>query len=304
MTLMCLLIFGSWTELTVRLATRDLRADMRVLKVMADNQAYRMQCISGESEDDQDLDSDGGLVAGYELVFIDDDEYQIQVDCTLSTLEPYVVRYGSLPFGVRAVRGAGVRYEPEGDRTLMDASVVLQQQYRSMIVGIMDGEVFSRFGSVEEWDGPHEIIPEATCSQSGYICCAGVDAQPKGEELRQVSDCPGECFSGCQQRPYVSSFTTYPVLNINAQVLEVTNQDDITFSYEVEHYEPYMGPLVLVFGDGEEVQIQNTGQQKHSYTCEERECYFLATIVLDSEEYSLRNSYSDEIEVIVNRVDN
>ncbi len=157
--------------------------------------------------------------------------------------------------------------------------------------------------------------PVSTCQAHNYQCCS-LDLQSGlGEQFTEVNDCPKSCYQSCLLRPVILSFNTRPSMDDATRTVEINAGEVITFSYVIGNgkKDVFQGQLstamkesffekvqtilnkendgsigggialpldvVIDFGDGNQFKGENAQETfDHNYVCQNKTCYFQATI--------------------------
>lgn len=228
-----------------------------------------------------DEESQESVYNGFQLRFINERQYQLEVNCLQR--DPVVMEAMQLPAMVVKTSGsAGFFYNLE-ERSL-SGEVTLEFLGRSRTVSVnTEQQVAQRSGATEYWS-PN---PRSFCSAFGYTCCDAVTQSPVGEGLSSgVVDCPGSCFSSCQQRPVLLSFQSDPRVDAETRATRIQGSSVLViFSFLFDDSESAIREVTIDFGDGEnELVFTAEGRFEKEYRCESAGgCIYTVTIQAEDE---------------------
>ena len=217
---------------------------------------YILQCRQKGAVDTTDA------IDHFQLRFVDDRNFTVEVVCTNFPLDPINVERKTLPMLVRKVPGSsgviwgeergGVELEVLGRRR----DIFVEQ--REVVVAAPG----SNLGAA---------MPLTSCQGYGFQCCQSETVMGTGASYEGVSDCPKTCYSQCVARPVILSFTADPFPEGNSRFVSVMAGESVTFSYVASTPDNKKGsaPLVVIqYGDGtQEEERKLNGSFSHQYTC-------------------------------------
>lgn len=229
------------------------------------------------------------ITAEYQLRFLTDREYTLEVVCDESAKNPILISRKKLPLLVSKVPGSsGIL--PDAPLSGIRLTVFAEQLgfVRELVGHIPDFLVRERAvvlsqGAVLADKDPEElgVGPVTSCEGYGFMCCDAQTQMGAGESLAGAQDCPSSCFSSCITRPVLLSFTTDPFINPQTRSLTVAPGGTVSFHYVADAGKSDELNAILRFGDGEQVQLQGTtGSTEHKYTCPRQSCTYTAQIEL------------------------
>jgi hypothetical protein len=234
-----------------------------LLYVQHNQASYIKQCkLKGNT-------SNTKVLSRLQLRFVSPQKYVSEIICDQFPNDPIVLSQESLPpFVQKAVGYSGVIWgtNPSG--------VVLELWGRQTNTGVINEEIKS--SSVYK---PSQLQPQTSCGGYGQICCQIDTQKGVGQVNSQANDCPENCFTSCQERPVVLSFTTDPFFDEQSRLLQIVPDTAVTFAYVASSTQK-QAPLVTInFGDGTDSTATSTGltgQFSHTYTCGNGDCTFTA----------------------------
>ncbi len=225
----------------------------------------------------------------YQLRFLSDTEYALELVCGTSAKEPVLIARKTLPLLVSKVPGSSglLPKEPlSGVRLTMFAEQFdLVREYigsvpaffvRERAVVLSDGVVLVNSDAIELGVGPN-----TSCEGYGYTCCDTQTQMGAGESIGGIESCPASCFSSCITRPVLLSFTTAPFLNPQTRSVTIAPGGSVSFHYVADAGKSSNLQVLIKFGDGKTEQLQSaTGSVEHTYTCGSGSCQYKAQIEL------------------------
>lgn len=255
----------------------------------------RQAALATESEVKDEKGGDKlpeSYVAGYQLRFLNEKDYVIELVCESYVKKNLVLDQKTLFGGLRKIEGSGafipLKKSQGGIESRENNGVVVRQYYRKLFVGLKDGVVSLAYIRPEEVYGAR--APETTCSGWSGVCCINNTAIGAGKQMLS-SDCDA-CFQACLEQPIVTQFY---VLSDDYEDNEGMVQADkpVTFEYDTVDTDGTIQYLSIDFGDGsifvkpidpdstretERPQSLVKGSIEHTYQCEAPLCFFEATI--------------------------
>lgn len=245
-------------------ATSQLKTSLNTLKGIEKNpQAYAQQCVELGANPDSEL------ISALQLRFTSDREYQLEVICRQFQLEPLVIKREQLPMFVSKTAGsAGLIWGESLSGIAIQAfgrhQAIFVEQSRIVVEPYVES---MQFGST----------PVSSCAAFGFACCDEATTIGSGQQYSGVSDCPRTCFTSCQSRPIVLSFSADPYVDPATRTTTTSMGQPITFSFFLQA----VGDLdvILDFGDGTRENFSTAeGQIDHTYSCSSVNCRYVAQL--------------------------
>lgn len=208
--------------------------------------------------------SENSVPLAFQLRFLNDRAYAIEVVCTLIESSPIEIKRGTLPPLISKVPGsAGFSY-PLSQTEDVESAIRLRSINKE--IGIkLSGETVSISENIQPIV---QLYPRAECVSFGYQCCTDGSQAGKGDILRApIADCAARCFASCTSLPFVELFNSDPPYTQEAREIEMTDTTlNVVFNYGVNP--KTIKNVHIDFGDGEQ-QDSNLpdGIFSHTYTC-------------------------------------
>lgn len=234
--------FGKDAEFFARMSTREVE--------------YRQMCQTAPAS------SEESTIAGFQLRFLDNRSYVIEVICTLIEDTPLRVTEGRLPMYVEKIPGDSGFYTAAREPSVSRVGIKLLHVKR--YITVQDGRV-TRSSTAQT--ATHQ--PATICKGYGYRCCDVASLSGTGEARTEgVLDCPGSCYASCEEVPYFASFTVDPFPQEGRTVRLQSEQEQVVFSYTVGLEPSRLKTVTIDYGDGSsEEQTEVSGLFTHTYTC-------------------------------------
>lgn len=209
------------------------------------------------------------VIHALQLRFTSSREYVTEVICDQFPNDPILIKKETLPPLVTKSSGySGVIWGTEA------SGVELQVLGVSAKVGALDLEP-QRSSKFE----PGQLQPQTTCAGYSQICCQPETQQGLGNLNAQVSDCSENCFTSCQNRPVILSFSSDPFYDQNTRTLKIHRSETVTFGVVASSTQKLPPSLMITYGDGQqEQQTAFNNQFTHLYSCSSSSCTYLATV--------------------------
>ncbi len=282
-------------EVLLLVALSRVKQSLSQVREVDLNQSYLTECMNrGANRDER------GRIHHTQLRFIDQNNYVLEVICNSMEHNPIEFGQGKLPKLVTHQIGqSGMRW---GGNAGLNFYCLNRVGSLSVIEGIYKTSL--KPSLVAGYIGPTSY-----CESYGYQCCDPTTQVGEGEVVSEALDCPQTCHRLCLDRPLILSFSTQPYYNRITRTLEVTHNQDITFSYVVapdqeasfifyeETDDPVESMIIMVealfvkkpkedlltvildYGDGQKEEFSGLrGQVQHVYQCHQAECDFEASI--------------------------
>lgn len=234
--------------------------------------------------------SDNSTPYAFQLRFLDDRRYVVELVCTLIENSPIELKQGSLPPFITKVPGsAGFTYPIEQQEPVTSA-IVLFSVNKHMGVQLQ-GDTVTTGPEIESLVGTY---PKSMCVSFGYQCCDSESQAGQGQLLsRSVTDCPTRCFPACGSLPFVELFNSDPPYEqTSREIAMTTNTMDVIFNYGVN---PKTAKNVHIeYGDGKTQDSSLVdGIFTHTYLCTGA-CTFTVKLTVTDENgvSSVENSQS------------
>lgn len=288
------LVWLATPEVMVWWAAMQLRNEVAGLKRLENNVGYRKECYS------ETMDSEGSVVAGYQLRFEDESSYVTEVVCSDLIKGVVEVSRGELPFGVARDKGySGVKFSWE-DGVIADSRVVVGLWGRRWWVGFEEGKVRAKrvFNEMKVDKG---VVVANTCGGWGFECCSEVSHEGRGERLvKNVLDCPVSCYERCLARPTVTTFLSEPFVDEERVVYVAAEGEGVTFSWRAQDLDGTVVRVEIDFGDGETEVFGEAGMVSHNYQCWQESCVFEASlVVVDDDGLQSKEGRGSRLTVVV-----
>jgi hypothetical protein len=268
--------------------------------VNQESNRYRKDCIvEGAMVFGKENETPKSSVLGFRLRFTDEANYVIEAVCRESSIEPIILQRGSLGFGIKKLAGSGLMYPLESES--VSALVLIGDEYVAREVGIMGTELVSRLVDPKNWRRADTDAPETVCEGWGKVCCDPATQVGNNDPEERVLDCRGQCYASCQNRPIVVYFNSDPVLDMASRQLKIQGSTvEVSFGFEIIDQDSQIGKITLDYGDGEIFVAKNNQEiVRHTYTCQQDSCEYLAKIeAVDSEGLTLLQPRLQMIKII------
>lgn len=213
-------------------------------------------------------------VLGNQVRFLDGQQYALEVKCLFG--DPAVKSVQTLPRFVTKTTGSAGFFANTTDQ-LITGEVTITVLNRSRIV-YADGDRVSHTWGVTT---TRSQTPESVCTGHGLSCCNDYEQQGEGEVMSLgVTDCPGNCYPRCLQRPVLLAFQSDPFTNHESRRTEVSGaQALVLFSYTYDDTYAAIDQVTIDFGDGQKQTINAAMQQvSKTYTCQQAQCEYVVTV--------------------------
>jgi len=231
----------------------------------------------------------GTVEPTYQVRFLSNTEYALEVVCGEQAKEPILITRKTLPLFVSKVPGSsgilpdaalsGIRLTVFAEQfALIKTFIGYIPEFfvRERAVVLSEGLVLADTDAVELGVGP-----ATSCEGYGFMCCDSQTQMGAGESLSGAQNCPSTCFSSCITRPVLLSFTTAPFINPQTRSLQIASGGTVSFHYVADAGKSSDLSAVIYFGDGQRAQAQGSaGSFEHVYTCATRSCTYTAKIDL------------------------
>lgn len=302
---------GLYVETVIRLSAWELRKDMEAVTMWAVNPLEdhvalclkRTPLVINKETETTNKETAKYPIQAYQLRFINQTDYSIEVICQIRPDKPEVIKAGTLHRGVTKTVGSGVRVPvvlPKYTTGSLTGVVELKFYYRKLKVGLIDGKTGWQMLSKNEIFEAGMAIPSDTCEGWGYTCCSDIMEVGVGDVYKGATDCPSDCFSRCDQRPMLLFFNTQPVLDFNNRLLTVVgHQVEVTFGWEITDADSLVQKVTVEFGDGEKYETQAMkGITSHVFNCNQNKCEYIAEIkAVDQQGYTMSQTKISQVKI-------
>lgn len=214
---------------------------------------------------------------GFQLRFTSPTAYNLEASCTSAL--PAVWKSKKLAYGVKKTTGsAGFYFDFESK--LLSGEVTLELWGQKRVV-YGDSE-----GTGQSW-GSTELRasrPASVCVAHGGQCCDAQQQIGEGDALVDgVTDCSGQCFASCLQRPVLLSFQTDPFTENETREVNLPGTSGLVlFSYVFDDSDAPIKKVTIDFGDGtKEEKTTRNAQVTKTYECAQVPCRYTVTIVAE-----------------------
>lgn len=279
-------LFFRWVVLLIVVSTIGFFGARELLLFAASQQvAQDARLVSQTSRWKEQVNGcSGGLVTetpydGFQLRFTSPTTYNMEVHCLSAA--PAVWQNKQLPYGVTKTTGSAGFYYDFVNKTLSgELTLELWGQKRLVYV---DGEKTGH-----NWGQSllRAQLPASVCASHGLVCCDSTLQIGQDEPLSAgVTDCPGQCFQSCQQRPVLLSFQADPFMEYETREVPVYGDNTLVLMmYVFDGQESPVKRVVIDFGDGTQQEFTTpTGQAQKTYACAQKPCRYTATIFAEDE---------------------
>lgn len=207
---------------------------------------------------------DSSSPQAFQLRFIDNSRYALEVVCTLTPTMPITIKEGHLPPLMTKVPGSsGLLYPVSGDA---NGVVQLTSLGKIMTVQLQNDSVEINSAA----DLTVAVNPKAECQSFGYACCSDNSKVGQGSQLSAgVTDCPRTCWRSCMSVPFIELFTSDPAMSVDSHIVTLTSSSqDVVFNYGVNTNGLKVSTVHIDYGDGAEGSSTFAqGVFTHTYTC-------------------------------------
>lgn len=245
--------------LWLQVGTYNFRTDVEQLTRYPRNIAdYTQMCQHSPQS------SENSTPLGFELRFLDERNYVVEVVCTLIENSPIEIKQGSLPPLITKLPGSAGFYYPLDQKEVVTSAVRLFSINKEVGIALtgdtltVGPDIYSVIGN----------FPKAECSAFGYSCCNVGSQVGQGNQLtRVVTDCATSCFPVCGTVPFVEFFNSDPPYETQTREIVMSADTlDVVFNYNISPKD--IKNVHINFGDGNE---QNStyadGIFTHTYSC-------------------------------------
>lgn len=254
-------------EIFLVLGVTQIRTSLSLLRQIDKNpKAYGQQCRQ------KGVTVDSDVLSSLQLRFISSNEYVVEVVCSQFSMDPIVIETKKLPQFVKKLPGnTGIVWGESA------SGIGLEVFGRKRAIVVEKQEIF--YSPVDDRLS-YGVGPSSSCQAYGFQCCQLETQLGLGDQYNGVNDCPLTCFSSCQSRPLVLSFTSDPFIDLETRVTTIGSGDSVTFSYVVNPFvADNIATVELDTGDGQTFQsTQLTGTFDHTYECQNMPCRYPARI--------------------------
>lgn len=208
-----------------------------------------------------------------QLRFTSPADFQTEVICDQFPNDPIVVKKDTLPlFVTKLPEYSGVIW---GDNP---SGVLLELWGRQKSIGVFRQMVQS--GQFQ----PGQLQPITSCAGYSQVCCQAETQQGVGTVNDQVTDCPRSCYTTCQARPVILSFTSDPFYDQTTRTVSIQSGDSLSFAFVVSSTQKLPPKITVRYGDGQEETLTTfSGQAEHVYLCATHSCTYRATIAAEDQ---------------------
>lgn len=236
-------------------ATRLIKDELESLNPDLGRSEHREQsCVNAPGS------SPYSVPIAYQLRFLTDTDYQVELVCSYIEESPVLMRTGKLPFLVTKLAGSTGFYY----------SLSARQQSAVELSAIWYTRQFVLDGVTVEQSNAKvkNINPKSVCSGYGYTCCEQGVYAGVGDVYPYAKDCPSTCFSACSPLPYVESFNADPYpLDGSTVTMQGTTQQ-VIFSYAASSRGPKIAYVTIDYGDGStDKSVEKSGIFTHQFEC-------------------------------------
>lgn len=243
----------------------------------------------------------------FQLRFISDTEYVLEVNCVENTIDPVLLSKKVLPpFVTKVQGGSGFTLDDRQSAVELEVFRDIEKQLaallffeptfitRSVTIAAVAGTIVDDFDPYDTENGPI-----TSCTGYGYFCCDGVSQQGVGNTISGLSGCEQSCYAQCVSRPLVLSFTTSPFYEFQTRTLTITNGETVEFSYVSDPGKGNTVRATVDFGDGQTDSLTtDTGTMMHRYSCGQARCEYTAILTL-VDNWGIESAKTDVSKVLI-----
>lgn len=259
LTLVGAFIYTLGGTIWLQVGTYTFRTDVEQLPRYNRNIAdYTAMCQNSPQS------SENSTPLGFEIRFLNDQEYVVEVVCRLIENAPIELKKGRLlPFISKLPGSAGIFY-PIEQQEVFTSAVRLKSINKEIGVALVGDTL--KVG--QEISAVIANFPKAECLSFGYSCCNLSSQTGKGEPLtRVVTDCPTSCYSACGTVPFVELFNSDPPYDRQTRELVMSGDSlDVLFNYGINPKD--VKNVSIDYGDG---TVENSpypdGIFTHTFSC-------------------------------------
>lgn len=236
-------------------ATRLVKDELESLNPDSGRTEHREQsCVNAPGS------SPYSVPIAYQLRFLTDSEYQVELVCSYIEEAPVLMRTGKLPFLVTKLPGSTGFYYSLSKRE--QSSVGLSAIWFTRFF-VLDGITVSKSNSLVK-----NVNPISVCSGYGYTCCEQGVYAGVGDVNSNAKDCPSTCFSACSPLPYVESFNADPYPLDGSTIQMQGTSQNVIFSYAASSRGPKIAYVTINYGDGsQDKSVEKSGIFTHQFEC-------------------------------------
>lgn len=208
--------------------------------------------------------SDNSIPLGFQLRFLNDQEYVTEVVCSLIENVPIEIKRGKLPPLLTKAPGSAGIYYPLEQTTLYTSSLRLKSINKELGFSL-EGDVFKMGLDIQPLAG---LYPKAECNAFGYACCNSASEIGKNQLIgKMVTDCPTNCFAACKSVPFVALFNSDPPYDSQTREIALTTDNlSVLFNYSINPKTVTSVHIDYGDGTGEDSQYAD-GIFTHTYAC-------------------------------------
>lgn len=245
--------------LWLQVGTYNFRSEVESLPRLARNVAdYTAMCQHSPQS------SDNSTPLGFEIRFLDDRHYVVEVVCTLIENSPIELKRGSLPPLITKMPGSSGIYYPLDQQTINLSAVRLFSINKELGISLSGDEV--KVGTdIQAVIGD---FPKAECAAFGYSCCTVAATVGQGVPLTGVvTDCAQNCFASCKSVPFIELFNSDPAYEPERREITMTSASlDVVFNYAISP--KTVNKIHIDFGDGStQDSTYPDGIFTHTFSC-------------------------------------
>jgi len=201
----------------------------------------------------------------FQLKFIDNKNYQLEIICRQFPFDPIIVSQRQLPLMVNKVKGGSGLIWGNAESNLG-----LEILGRKTLVTVKNENM-----QVVKFKADFGKTPIASCQSYGFTCCQEETSIGIGSQLLETLDCPRSCFDSCQSRPIILSFTSDPFYESKSKTVSIKRSEEIDFSYVIDGGDGNLKAAKISFGDGQEYDFfDTTGSVAHKFVCNKSFCNY------------------------------
>ena len=239
--------------------------------------------------------SDNSTPIEFQIRFLDDRQYVVEVVCSLIENSPIEIKRATLPLFIAKLPGSAGLVFPVDPSVEVTSAVRLGSINKQLGIELK-GDTVSTGQAIEPLVG---LYPKAECASFGYSCCTEGSQAGKGDPLsRSVTDCPTRCFPACGSVPFVELFNSDPPYEQESREVSMNgNSLDVIFNYGVNP--KTVKNVHIEYGDGKnQDSTLADGIFSHTYTCSAACRYVVTLTTTDSSGVSSVETSQSKIYIV------
>ncbi|MBU0978659.1 MAG: hypothetical protein ABIJ03_00500 [Patescibacteria group bacterium] len=223
----------------------------------------------------------------YQLRFTSSTDYVLEAICAQLEFDPVLIEKKSLPrFTSKKPGDSGLIMSR--DKVTGIQLVALNELAKSLDLDFIAKHKAVAVNNMQlvypQTDQLLDEGPISSCAGYGYVCCDNLTRQGIGEQITGLADCPDTCFSSCETRPSLLSFTTNPLFDPKTRKIKISQGSGLEFHFVVDGGKSQSVLARINYGDGQTDAVTALdGKTSHRYVCPSAPCYYQAVIELEDD---------------------